>query len=144
MQDEDMSVLQTQLMKWAEDLEKLNQISDENDKTPSKALRKFIITIEYVIREVIGFEKNYNFKFLKSQQVVEKIKSLVKTVVIILEEYAKSVEVSYKKYTILTYLYKIPSKLFVIMYQYLKGILYYSEYIYLYIFSIYTYLNTYI
>jgi len=91
--DEDIPLLQTQLVKWTEGLERLNNVSDSTDKTPRKALEKFLITIDFIVKEVIGFDKNYNFKSLESKQVVEEIKLLVKESVIMLDEYAKSVEV---------------------------------------------------
>lgn len=91
--EENIVLLQTQLVKWAESLEKLNNVSDSTDKTPSKAIGKFLTTIDFITKEVVGFDEKYELKSPESKQVVEEIKSLVKESVIKLAEYAKSVEV---------------------------------------------------
>lgn len=85
-------MLKRQLIRWSDGLEKL-KVSDATEKTFEKALGKFLITINFVSREIVGFAEKYNFESLESKRVVEKLESLLSESVSKLVEYAKSVEV---------------------------------------------------
>lgn len=88
--------LKTQLTKWLDGLEKLNKMSDAvTEKTHDKAIGKFYITIDYISKEVIGFDKNYKFSYdsIEAKKIVDDLKSLLKKSVTKLVEYASSVKV---------------------------------------------------
>lgn len=81
-------------MKWAEELEKSKKVSDVTDKTTvNKALGKFIFTIDFMVNEVVGFDKYNSFKSFEANQIIEMFKLLLKESTTKLVEYAKSVEV---------------------------------------------------
>jgi len=90
---EHLWVLKTQLTNWSDGLERLNKVSDVIEKTPDKGIGKFYITIDYISKEVIGFEQNYNYDSIESNEIMEKLKFLLKKSVAKLVEYASSVEV---------------------------------------------------
>lgn len=90
---EKIKELKTQLKNWSEALERLNKVSDVTEKTPDKAIEKFYITIDYILKEVVGFEQNYNYDSIESNEIVEELKLLLKKSVTKLVEYANSVEV---------------------------------------------------
>jgi len=86
-------VLKTQLKNWSDGLERLNKVSDVTEKTPDKAIGKFYMTIDYISKEVVGFDQNYNYDSIESNEIVEELKSLLKKSVTKLVEYANSVKV---------------------------------------------------
>ncbi|NP_001156580.1 uncharacterized protein LOC100166804 precursor [Acyrthosiphon pisum] len=85
-------VLKTQLKNWSSALERLNEVSDVTEKTPDKAIGKFYMTIDYIAKEVVGFDQNYNYDSNESNEIVEELKLLLKKSVTKLVEYANSVE----------------------------------------------------
>jgi len=95
IKSEKLWVLRTQLTNWSDALERLNKVSDVIEKTPDKAIGKFYFTIDYISKEVVGFNQNYNYDSIESNEIVEQLKLLLKTSVTKLVEYANSVEVLY-------------------------------------------------
>lgn len=93
IKSEKIWVLKNQLKNWLDALKRLNQVSDVVEKTPNKAIGKFYITIDYISKEVVGFDQNYNYDSIESNELVEELKLLVKKSVTKLVEYANSVEV---------------------------------------------------
>jgi len=93
IKSEKISVLKNQLKSWSDALEILNKEFDEIEKTPDKAIGKFYITIDFITKEVVGFNQNYNYDSIESNEIVEELKLLLKKSVTKLVEYANSVEV---------------------------------------------------
>lgn len=94
MKSEEAFVLESKVTKWLKDLRTLKY--DESDvtvKKNNKLFGKFLIAMDYMSKEVVGFYNNYNVESPESKQVVEKLKSLTKSTVTKLAECAKSVEV---------------------------------------------------
>lgn len=93
-ESEEVLKLRLQFMKWAEELKKFNKVPSVTEKTKViKALEKFIFTIDFMVNEVTGFDKYSSFKSNEAQQIIEKLKLLLKESATKLVEYAKSVEV---------------------------------------------------
>lgn len=94
MKSEEAFVLESKVSKWLKDLKTLKYYeSDVIEKKNEKLLRKFLVAMDYISKEVVGFYNNYNFESSESAQLVEKLKSLTKGAVTKLAECAKSVEV---------------------------------------------------
>ncbi|KAE9534843.1 hypothetical protein AGLY_008135 [Aphis glycines] len=95
IKSEEIRILKTQLTKWLDGLERLNKMSDAvTEKTPDKAIGKFYVTIDYISKEVIGFDKNFKFSYdsIEVNKIVNDLKSLLKKSVTKLVEYASSVK----------------------------------------------------
>jgi len=93
IKSEKMWLLKSQLKNWSDALERLNKETDVMEKSPDKAIEKFYITIDYISKEVVGFDQNYNYKPIEFKKIVDQIKSVLKKTVTKLVEYASSVEV---------------------------------------------------
>ncbi|VVC24848.1 Hypothetical protein CINCED_3A012959 [Cinara cedri] len=90
---EEVTTLKTQFMKWSEGLEKLNNQSDINDERPTKALAKFLITIDFVSNEVVGFDKYNNFESPEAKQIVKELRLLLRKSVDVLVENTESMKI---------------------------------------------------
>lgn len=91
---EEVLLLGSIVMEWLEDVRTLRENPNVlPEETNNIALGKFLITMEYVSREVLGFDQNYNFQSSESKQIIEQINSMIKKTVDKLVENAKSVEV---------------------------------------------------
>lgn len=95
MKSEEGSVLKSKLTKWLEDLRKINNESEVAEKPNDKTFGKFLQFVDYVSKEVIGFDKNYNFESSESKQFIEQLKSSAKIAVSKLVERVKYIEVKY-------------------------------------------------
>jgi hypothetical protein len=78
-------------LKWAEVLEKFNQMSEKT--STNKILGKFIFTIDFIVNEIVGFDKYNRFKSFEANQITEKLKLLLRVSAAKLVKYAKSREV---------------------------------------------------
>lgn len=96
MKSEEAYVLESKLMKWLKDLRILKyEESYVNEKKNENILEKFLLTMDYVSNEVVGFYNNYNTESSEVKQIIGKMKSSTKKTVAKLAECAKSVEVTW-------------------------------------------------
>ncbi|XP_025197830.1 uncharacterized protein LOC112596390 [Melanaphis sacchari] len=92
IKSENIWILKTQLTDWLNDLEKLNKVSDVTEKTPDKAIGKFYFTIDFISKNVVGFDKHLNYDSIEFKKIVDELKSLLEKSVAKLVEYASSVK----------------------------------------------------
>lgn len=90
---EEMTALSIQLMKWSEGLEKLNNQNDFNDEKPTKALAKFLVTIDFVSNEIAGFDKYSDYETPEALEIINDLRVSLRESVQVLAEYAESVKV---------------------------------------------------
>lgn len=90
-----MPELKTQLMKWLEDLETLSNTSIVTENTHNVALEKYLITMDFMSNEVVGYFKNFNVESSESKKIITKLESMVRDCVEVLVGYASFVEVSF-------------------------------------------------
>ncbi|XP_025405627.1 uncharacterized protein LOC112679900 [Sipha flava] len=89
-ESEEVLRLKRQFLKWAEVLEKFNQMSEKT--STNKILGKFIFTIDFIVNEIVGFDKYNRFKSFEANQITEKLKLLLRVSAAKLVKYAKSME----------------------------------------------------
>lgn len=90
-----MPELKTQLMKWLEDLETLSNTSIVTENTHNVALEKYLITMDFMSNEVVGYFKNFNVESSESKKIMTKLESMVRDCVEVLVGHASFVEVSF-------------------------------------------------
>lgn len=88
---EEVLRLKFQFLKWAEELEKFNQMSVKT--SINKILGKFIFSIDFIVNEIVGFDKYNGFKSFEANQIIEKLKLLLRVSAAKLVKYTKFMEV---------------------------------------------------
>lgn len=111
---EEMFMLRRKLIKWLEGLVRVNSEPDYNNKTPRKALDKFILTIDFMIYEVFRFIKFNHFESPEVMEIAERLNWLFKELVNELVNSTKSIKVcictKYSAFYIIIYINIIMSE----------------------------------
>lgn len=86
-------ILKTQLKKWVEGLNKVNNVPIVIEETPDTAIEKFYMTIDFISEDVLKFVEDFDYESTESEKIVEQLKTLLVNSVTELVKYSSYVKV---------------------------------------------------